>query len=74
VTKYSPAEAGDGRVAEALNDLKDSAIRPAIAHGKLEKPEPQVISDRFCRLSLLGFGRDAPEEARRFGVARCSKG
>ena len=31
------------RAADARNDFDDSRNRPALAHGKLEKPEQQVI-------------------------------
>ena len=41
--KDPSGEAGDGRATEARNDLDDSGDRPAIAHGKLEKPEQQAL-------------------------------
>jgi REP element-mobilizing transposase RayT len=37
---------GDGRAVEARNDFDDSGNRPAIAHGKLEKPEQPAIFGR----------------------------
>ena len=42
----SRGQGSDGRAVEARDDLNDSANRPTAAHGKLEKPEQQVIFGR----------------------------
>ena len=46
-------KAGDGRAVEAGNDADDSANRPTTGHGKLEKPEQQVIFGRQARCERI---------------------
>src|SRR3974390_867648 len=58
----SSTKTGPGRAVEARNDPDDSRNRPALAHGKLEKPEQQTIFGEQIRCETIEIKRDISEK------------